>query len=282
MVASLKRWFPTKDLGGVAVQWARPQMKHGATSHRLRPEGLPSNPMMGLARAMIAEALDGADGTPSDLVLVVDDLELHNIDQPEVVCVHFRSAVETELSRRFHRLGTLVGEQQDARASVQARCGFHLISPMVESYLFGEHAALVRAGCATTVSPQVATPDWEQFESTDPPFLVSSNARNAEMAATPLFNTWWREEHHAKHYLEHLVNQCDGFYDETVGGVAAFEALEWPEVVAPPDVCPLIRALFGDLADFFGIFSRLPSGIRSPHTYSGPPRPGSRQLLRNM
>ncbi len=90
MVPSLRRWFPDKDLDDHPVVWSRAQKWHGATTHRLRAGTGPSKPMRTLARAMLAEAFDGADGTPSDLVVVIDDLELHNVDQPDVVCDHFR------------------------------------------------------------------------------------------------------------------------------------------------------------------------------------------------
>jgi len=281
LVRSLRQHFPQEDLHGTPVTWLPPRKTNGVTTHRLRANASPSNPMCTLARAVLAEALDGADGKPADLVVAIDDLELHNVDQPAVVCQHFVAATHQELERRLR--GLLSGEQDAARARVRERCSFHLLSPMIESTFFGEKAALVRAGCAPTVSPALRTTDWEDFWCTDPSFLLRSTEVNAAKAAAPLANSWWREERHAKHYLEHLVSDHDGFYEETVGGARALEPLTWPTVPRQPTECPLIRALFDDLANFFGIFSPLPSGTPSPHTCaSGIPGPRSTRLLRNL
>ncbi|NOY26138.1 MAG: hypothetical protein GXP62_09730 [Oligoflexia bacterium] len=153
---------------------------------------------------------------------------------------------------------------------------------MVESLLFGEQAALQRAGCASTVAPSLRSTDFEDFWTTDENWLPTCSSVNAEKHGEPQPMPWWHEERHAKHYLEHLVGQNGGIYDETVGGVAAFSRLDWPGVPVQAHDLGLIRALFEDLGDFFGVPSPLPPGPSSCLTY--PPRTARRNqlLLRNM
>lgn len=281
LMPSLRRHFPTNDVHGVQVTWLAPRMTNGVTTHRLRAEADPSRPMSTLARAVLAEALDGSEGTPADLVIAVDDLELHNTDQPDVVCAHFRRAFEQELGKRL--MGLLDGERDDTRALVRARCSFHLVSPMIEAYVFGEDDALRRAGCADSVAPMLRSTDWEDFWCVDPGFQPTCLAENTKKAAPPLANTWWQEERHAKHYLEHLVFQDEGaFYEETREGARALEVLAWPAVPRQDTECALVRALFEDLSDFFGVHSPMVGGVPSPHTYAGHPTPSSSRLLRNM
>lgn len=282
MAASLAACFPDHDIHDEAVTWLRPRKAHGATTHRLRDDEAPRRPMRRLAGAVLAEALDGADGTPSDLVIGVDDLELHNVDQPQVVCGTFRDAMEEEIAKRIEREQLNPQAQQDLRGAVRARCSFHLISPMVESYLFGDPQALLRAGCAPDVQPLLRSTDYEDFWSMDASWQAHCQSANTSKHAAPLLHTWWQEERHAKHYLEHLAQQAGVVYDETRGGVDAFSTLPWSEVPEAEADLPLIRALFEDLADFFGVFSPLGTGQASPHTYTGPPGPRSQQLLRNM
>lgn len=280
LAASLRRQFPSSCVDGVPVSWQTPRKVHGATTHRLRPGAPPSNPMRTLAKAVLAEALIGDGGRPADLVVAIDDLELHNVDQPDAVCAAFRAAMAEE-APRFLR-DRSAHEQAEARGLIRSRCSFHLVSPMIESYFFGETDALLRVGCGRGVTPLVRSSDWEDFWVTDPAFVARCEAENEKKAAPPLANNWWREERHAKHYLESLVAQAGRFYEETAGGAEALSTLDWPFVPREAVDCPLIRALFADLADFFGVHSPLGEGTQSPHTYSGLPGPRSSRLLRNM
>jgi hypothetical protein len=182
--------------------------------------------MQGLARAVLAEVWEGADGKPPELVVAIDDVELHNFDQREVVCDRFRAALELEIQSREFSHTT----EQRVRARVRERCSFHLLCPMVESYLFGDPIALVRAGCAPDVEPVLACADLEEFESGDETWLPACAAIDAEQAARA--NRWWCERRHAKHYLEHLVDRSGGFYDEVTSGQAAFAELDWPRAAS--------------------------------------------------
>ena len=278
MVRSLRRMFGDQTHSNEQVQWLTPRMTPGATTHRLRLDAPPSRAMVGLARAMLAEALEGSDGTPADLVVAIDDLELHNIDQVGVVCAHLRASVERVLDERQLNLAA----ERRARAALRERCAFHLLSPMVESYLFADGQALQRAGCDPAHRPCLRSADVEDFWSTDPSWGDHIRSANARQHTPPRSAGWWREERHAKHYLEHLVSLSGRLYEETRGGVDAFAALNWAALPTEPGFVPLIRALFDDLSDFFGVESPLPVGSPSPHTY--PPRTADRGslLLRNL
>jgi hypothetical protein len=277
----LKQCFPAHDLDGRAVEWLEPRKVPGVTTYRLRAGAAPSKPMLTLARAVLSEALIGSDGVPADLVLAVDDLELHNVDQCDVIAQHFVAAVGVELPRLL--AGRLEGEREDAAARVRERCSFHLLSPMVEAYLFGEPAALVRAGCAPSDKALVRSTDWEDFWSVDPRFVSDCRSVNARMAAPRLANVWWQEERHAKHYLESLVQRGGGgWYEETVGGSRAFESLDWGRVLRGPTECTLVRALFADLADFFGVHAPGQPGVPSSVTWRRGGRRGGARVLRNL
>lgn len=278
MVSSVSRWFARETAADEAIEWLPPRKVNAATSHRLTASKAPSHPMRTLARAAIAEACEGKHGEPADLVVVVDDVELHNLDQPAVLCAHFRAAVEAEIIAR--QLSATA--EQRLRDRVRARCSFHLLCPMVEGYLFGETAALVRAGCAADIEPKRAQPDIEAFESCDERWRPEWEAENARKAAPPDPMPWWREQCHAKHYLEHLVARGGGFYDETIGGAQAFAALDWPRVPAHPTAAAFARAMFEDISDAIGCPNPLGAGGMSSLTY--PARSVNRMslLLRNM
>lgn len=243
---SLRRMFPKKTSDGVDVEWLSPQKFHGATTHRLDPAKDPSDPMRQLAKAAVSEAMDGEQKNPSDLVIVVDDLELFNVGRAAVVVGHFRRAMEAEIERRYSNLAHRV------RASevVRSRCSFHLLSPMVESYLFGDHKALRAAGCGESAAPSLCHPDYEDFWCTDASFAAHCLQENQSKHLSG--NLWWREERHSKHYLEHLVQQAGGYYEETVGGADAFGSLAWKRVPKTAYDFSLIRSLFQDVADFIG------------------------------
>lgn len=275
---SVKAWFPPRTVKDDLVEWSTAPMLDGATTHRLGPQDPPNSTMMTLARALVAEVWLGEYGTPADMVVVIDDLELNNIDQPATVCAHFREAIERDIARRNLDKST----EWSLRTCLRERGSFHLMSPMIEAYLFGEPAALVRAGCAPDVEPLLVDRDVEAFEAQDPAWMPTCEAVNASKRAS---HPWWREERHAKHYLTHLIERNGKIYRETREGVAALIALNWPGVPADVTSMALMRALFEDLADFFGVLSPLGQGQVSPVTYVGQRiklKERESLLLRNM
>lgn len=199
-----------------------------------------------------------------DLVVGVDDLELANIHQPRVVIDWLRRAVQEVLAGRFSSQAAA----DRARETLRSRCSFHLLVPLVEAYLFGERAALARAGVAAGIPVHRLGTDVEEFETDDPQFLPIAQARNAVKAEAGY--SWWREERHPKRYLEFLVDSSGGLYNETKEGAQALEVLEWPTVSAGPQTLKFARALFEDLSDAVGITNPLKSlgnGITSKWTY---------------
>jgi hypothetical protein len=102
------------------------------------------------------------------------------------------------------------------------------------------------------------------------------------MASPPISAPWWREQRHAKHYLEHLVDRNEGIYEETLGGKSAFARLAWDGVPADQDSTPLIRSFFEDIADFFGIENPLGEGRLAPETYPERRVDRSTLTLRNL
>jgi hypothetical protein len=211
-----------------------------------------------------------------DLVVGVDDLELANIHQPHVVTAWVRRAVQEVLAERYPSQAAA----DRNREVLRARCSFHLLAPLVEAYFFGEPAALTRAGVAAGVPVHRLGTDVEQFETDDPQFLPLAQDRNSEKAEAG--HSWWREERHPKRYLEFLVNQSGGLYQETQGGARALEALDWPALGAGPQTLTFARALFEDLSDALGITNPLGSGGLNQWTY--PERTVRREtlVLRNL
>lgn len=277
--SSLSSLFPSARANGAPVEWLRPRKVSCATSHRLVRGAPTSRAMLRLAAALVAEAWEGADGTPADLVVAVDDLVIGNLGQSAVVCEHVRRAIDTVILERQLAAAT----EARLRSRLQASCSFHLLAPMAESYFFGEHAALVRAGCRPDVRPHLTQPeDVERFECSDPAWLPTcleiNQARITSRSPVP----WWREERHPKHYLEHLVREAGGFYDELLGGKAGLETLAWATVGAAPGSIPLARALLEDLADFFGCPNPLGAGLPVAPTYPARTARRSRLRLRNL
>jgi len=273
---SLQKCFPSRR-DGVEVVWEVPHKMSGATSHKLDANEDPSKPMRALAKALIAEACIGKYGSPSDLVIVVDDVELGNIGQEHVIASHFREAVQKELDSHKGNI-TLYNEYKE---QLQTRCSYHVLKPMVESYLFGDPAALTLAGVPDGKLPQlVHISDVEEFETNDVGWLPTCVIENAKKVALGI--PWWRHEFHPKHYLEHLSASDEFGYDETEYGKRALIALDWTQVPENVNDFPIIRSLFEDLSLWFGVANPVGAGLLHPSFYPGATVRRSSLLLRNM
>lgn len=270
---SLRRVFPSAR-GGEDVVWEQPRKMHCTTSHCLRKDGVPSQPVLELVKAMLAEAGIGKTGQPADLVVAIDDVELGNLDREHVIAEHVCAAAESLLSQysssaadRYRRL-------------LRERCSFHLFKPMVESYLFGDPGALTASGLPVGTQPLLVHPtDVEQFETSDPAWLPTCQAENQRrQTRTP----WWRHERHPKHYLEHLAQRGQALYDEVRQGRDALAGLGWQQIPKAAGDMPLARSLFEDLAEWFQVPSPLASGTTDPRFY--PARSVRREslTLRNL
>jgi hypothetical protein len=272
----LKRVFPE-------VEFVMLPRRDGFTSGPL-----PATPLLGtapehthverLAQALIAEVEPGRRGHElPDLVVLVDDLELENLDQPERAVEHVREAVRAHLEQHDWPSAT---SRERAYERVRERCSFHLLVPMLEAYFFGEPAALVRAGAKRASRFDASAADVEtRFLVNDLDFLAPPDRPPREKL--PPWATANRARH-PKHYLQFL---CDPTgtepraYVETKGGQAALRQLDWPMVLAPEEHVCFLRSLFHDLADALGEdpVARFP-GKTHPCTWP-PPRD---TLLRNV
>jgi len=270
---SLRRLFPS-ECDGREVVWEQPRKMQCTTSYRLREEQKPSQPMLELVKAMLAEAGIGRTGQPADLVVAIDDVELGNLDREHVIAQHVRAAAESLLSQHSSSV------EDRYRRLLRERCSFHLFRPMVESYLFGDPGALTASGVPDGTQSLLAhTTDVEQFETVDPAWLPTCHAENQRQQ---IKNPWWRHERHPKRYLEHLAQRGQALYEETRQGRDALAGLEWIQIPKVAEDMPLARSLFEDLADRFQVPNPLGPGITDVCFY--PARSVRREnlTLRNM
>lgn len=276
---SLQKFFPNQR-DGKQVIWDVPRGPLPcATSNRLRalpPNSSPSTPMIGLAQAMIDEAIVGKTGQPADLVVVIDDVELGNLDQEAVIAEHFRAAVTEVIQRKNYDLN----KENRLRSELQQKCSFHLLKPMVEAYLFGDTNALGLAGVPNGVNPSLVHPtDVEQFESNDSLWLPICHAENAKKQQQN--KHWWRNELHPKRYLEHLTGRGQETYEETKHGKNALVELDWLKVPKCQQDIPIFRSLFEDISDWFGVANPI-TGKTNSSFYPMRTVNRSSLLLRNM
>jgi hypothetical protein len=160
-----------------------------------------------------------------DLLLVVDDLELANLDQPDTVVAWLRWALVTELAAPGN---------EAARDWLHERCAFHLLVPMPEAYFFGDPEALMAVGVPRWRRPRLVHDDLERFETDDRDYLVGRPYRTARL--------------HPKHYLGFLANG----YSETRHGAKALSNLRWSMLDRRERGLGFARAMFEDVAMALG------------------------------
>jgi hypothetical protein len=229
--------------------------------------------MQNLAQAMLDEAITGKHGISADLVIVIDDVELGNLGQENLIATHFRIAVQNHLKKEKYSSNI-----KEIKEILREKCSFHLLKPMVESYLFGDADALRVAGVPQTKTPMLVHPsDVEEFETNDPSWLPTCQKENAKRRE---LIPWWRHECHPKHYLEDYL--IEGDYEESQNGKDALEKLDWQQVPKCQTDILFIRSLFEDISTWFDIPNPIGTGETSPDFY--PPKLVNRAnlLLRNM
>ncbi len=269
----LAKFFPEK-LNGKDVVWEEARQGDGITGYPLPAFATePARASLQLAKNMITEARAGKQGKPADLVIVLDDVELGNLGREANIAAHFRAAVEKEIKA----LKLLAADETALRNTIQSKCSFHLIKPMIEAYLFADCNALQKAGMTTKPSLCHAT-DVEQFEANGPPGWVTQCRAENQKKATDN-KAWWREECHPKHYLSYFNPD----YEETAHGVSALLALDLQKMVQASTDAPLFCALIQDLADWFCIQNPLISTTTPcPNYYPAKTIRRNTLLLRNM
>lgn len=232
-----------------------------------------------LAGALVAAVDPGRTNEPADFAVLIDDLELANAAAPERAIRHLRAAVKDYIERQWPN----ADRRDRCSQRVKDRCSFHLFAPMLETYFFGEPAALRRAG-ATREPSLDATRDIEDFETTDAEYLAACPpvaGEGAQARPPPAWAFW--PARHPKRYLQFLCDPSGSdprAYQETKGGCEALRTLDWHAVLARRDHVRFGRSFLLDLADALGRddLVRLWQGASHPLTS----HPGRDRVLRNL
>lgn len=241
----------------------------GFTSSRLPvgpvSAGVRSNIDVIVQRAA-AEVLRGREAP--DLLVILDDLELANADQPSVIVECFRAAVEAHLNNLGHKL------RRRTAAALRDRASLHFAAPMIESCLFADPEGPTRAGVRTQQRPPLlpCTPNFEGFETNDATYLDADCSacrqwaklqerrrltKNTRRAHQP---EWCRGTagdrcRHPKRYLAWLcrdveAKKCSSYREFSAEpthrtGATALRDLDWSALAAAQ--MPFLAALLDDL-----------------------------------
>jgi hypothetical protein len=250
---ALSALFPGHDFVAVEDLPGRPFA--GFTSNRLPvPSGV--NLATSLDK-MVAKGISLIDPTVPgsaewDLVLLFDDLELANRDQPHVVCDEVRGAVERHLAG-LRRTDT---ERARLRSAIRNRLSAHFAVPMIEAWFFGAPAALTQLGVEGAFHKRG---DPEDFESTHREYLAAvpeqctAWCRHRPKEDRPKWIGAGANRHqHPKGYLQWLLIEpdhktCTRYRERDSAGVLA--RLDWAHLLRTQETMTWARALVEDLAD---------------------------------
>lgn len=212
-----------------------------------------------LLQRALGEALgDGRRRFAADLVIIIDDLELVNQNQPQCVVQIMREAAE----RHLHRLNYESQKQDRHRRILRERVSFHLAKPMIEAWLLADSTASAEAGCWRT-SRLKHPNDPEAFETADDEYHVDDGSDCMAYLAQPerkkrKCKPGWlkraaQRRHHPKDYLSWLCkdpNDCKcSSYDETRGGADALRRLDWTALFGDQHSACFARSMIADLAE---------------------------------
>ncbi len=262
---ALSRAFPA---GTFDIEVA--QRLNSFTSERLTLDPTnerPDSPVRKLAAELVASVEPGRsrkDGPRPDRVVLVEDLEPVNWDQPAVVIACLRRAVEQHLGS----MGWNARTHDAVRERLRERCSFHLLVPMVEGYFLTDpetlHAQLkLPAQRRSCFDPIAADVEDVAFDIADPALAAGDGRRQ-----------------HPKRYLNFLCDpsgENERAYRETKQGAAILTALRWDRVFASDVRLQYLRALFDDLAWGLDDVAMPFPGVSSPLT-----RVRDGGLLRNV
>lgn len=220
------------------------------------------------------------DRDPPDLLVILDDLELENRDQPDQVVRVFRAAVERHVTDADAR-------KQRARARLAEHASFHLVAPMIEAWFFGDAAALATAG---VTEPHVLVPDrsLEQFATTDLGYhaATESDCSSWQLKQEKKRRPKWlgvERMYHPKGYLQWLTRDpadrnCTR-YRETEHGAAALRSIDWNALRGQAGM-NFLNALCEDIAYKLDVPYQPPADV-VPVATSLSQRP-AQNLLRNL
>jgi hypothetical protein len=247
------------------------------------------SPLAQLVGAMVDAVWD----QKFDLAVVLDDLELYNVGNEATVIAEFRAAVQRHVDRVATRTAL---DARKLRDRLRACASFHLVVPMIESWLFADPQGPTRAGVPSThLPPRLRPGDPEQFATDDPEYAADDGAHcTAWNDLPPSYRErnrpeWLKPTHprtsHPKHYMAWLCRtpgeRCCSNYAESTAAVA-LEQLAWADVLRAQDRMQFARALVCDLAD--GLALDPPgvalTGQQALHTSIQTPR--GAHVLRNL
>ena len=267
---------------------------NGFTSVQLKPVHVqePPEACQDLLALAAQEALgDGRRKQPYDLVVVLDDLELCNADQPELAVAVMKAAANKHLD-------VLAGERR--RRTEQAfkeRVSFHLIAPMIEAWFFIDDQALVRAGVQSIDSvvfdgntdPEAfltLDEDYQNAEASICTALSQQQARRKKKNKPKWLDNPQRSQH-PKGYLQWLTrdpdrNKCTT-YKESVHGANALKRLDWRKAIPyNPEHLRFIKSLIEDIEAGLGCDATIHLGV-APANHPTSIRKDARDLtLRNI
>jgi hypothetical protein len=235
-----------------------------------------------LVQMAAAEVVDRRGHEPPDLLVILDDLELDNADQPEVVVECFRAAVSDHLGK----LGPHVRDRTQSR--LRERASLHLAAPMIESWLFADPGGMARVGVPTLrcTAPLPCAPKFEDFLTDDTAYLEDDCSSCVQWAAVQAGRStkekrkahqpeWCTREtsdrcRHPKRYLAWLcrdpeAKKCSTYREASSDprdqtGATSLRDLDWSAILPTVANMPFLGALIDDLANGLGEDNPLPAG----------------------
>lgn len=241
-----------------------------------------------LVQLAVAEAIGDRKREAADLVVILDDLEIVNLYQPQAVIEIMREAAQRFLISQHSPI-----RERHERA-LSERVSFHLAKPMIEAWLFADPMGPIRAGMPHQKRPQLlAGTDPECFVTVDAAYDADTGSQCMVWNALPYRKNkkctpaWLRADPnrmlHPKAYIAWLCmdtnkNNCTA-YAESQGGAEALSHLDWHAVLGVNNHCGFVRAMIDDIAHALGLGPPFP-GCCAPETDLSTSRPG--QLFRNI
>lgn len=256
---------------GLALQQIFPGHKFETISknrlERLPFPGFTSNhtlalyggPLRELVGAMVAAAMNRPDRSKTpDLVVVVEDAELFHCGNPEDIVTTFRGATQNYLQETY-------GAGARVHQVLRTKVSFHIVMPMIESWLFADPEGPRNAGASFPA-------DWrrdldpERFLTEDSLYLTddgssceafrSKSKQQPAWLPTPTSPLLGRSSEHPKWYLSWLCRNpesknCSN-YRETKEGANALGKINWKSVLGHPEHCTFLRSLIEDLRNGLG------------------------------
>lgn len=261
---ALERLFPGHEFHTIAKNDIEQRPFDGFTSaslSTLSPSTVPTNLDKIIERAA-SELVPGRnrEGPPIDLLIITEDLELANLDQPQAVTDAVRNAVNRHIEKMGRERSRHLANQ--VSKAFREHASFHLLVPMLESWFFADPDATTRAGVPLNRLPRlVQNCDPEGFETDDPEYINDTAAHCSAWLALPQrkrkkFKPGWLKRgnqriYHPKDYLSWLCRSQEEKnctrYRETREGKEALEELNWVAALRTRTHCKYMRSFLSDI-----------------------------------